>query len=195
MNNINEIILKAQKGDDKALDEIYNQYKGYVSVIAKKYYLIDGNNDDIVQEGMIGFCKAVNTFKPDKGYEFLPYLKKLVEHQIINAIKKANSLKNSLLNESLNLNNQGELVLDEERSLSLPSDDLSPENSVLQEEESKDFYLNVNKKLSQYEKQVLSLYLSGFKYSDIIKKLNTNYKSVDNALARIKNKIQHMGEE
>lgn len=186
-----DLIVLAKSGDERALDELYDKYKHNILLIAKKYYLNDGNNDDIVQEGMLGFLKAINTFDGDKG-NFYSYLIKLVEQQIINAIKKSNALKNAPLNERYNLNNQGELEIDEsEKVLGIPNDTLSPESTVLMEENHKELADMMTDKLSAFEREVLQLYLSGFSYHDIIKKLDVSYKSVDNALNRVKIKLHN----
>ena len=190
MNEV-DLIKSAKLGDEKALDELYSKYKHNILLIAKKYYLNDGNNDDIVQEGMLGFLKAINTFDNQKG-NFYSHLKLLVEHQIINAIKKSNTLKHTALNERYNLNNQGELEMDnEEKVVGIPNDTLSPENTILMEEDKKELDEMMSDKLSQFERQVIQLYLSGYSYYDIIEKLNVNYKSVDNALNRVKTKLQN----
>lgn len=190
MNEIDLIIL-AKSGDENALDELYERYKHNILFIAKKYYLNDGNNDDIVQEGMLGFLKAINTFDAEKG-NFYSHLVRLVEQQIINAIKKSNALKNAPLNERYNLNSQGELEIDEDdKVMGIPNDTLSPESCVLLEEDEKEFSSIVSDKLSEFERKVLQLYLSGFSYNDIIDKLNVSYKSVDNALSRVKQKLQN----
>lgn len=183
----NKLLALAKAGDEKALDELYDKYKKIVLVIAKKYYLVDGNNDDIVQEGMFGFIKAVNTYDETK-CDFVPYLRKLVEQQIVNAIKKSHSQKNIPLNDSLMLNNQGELSIDD-KVVSIPSTTLSPELEVIYEENNKNLNDLISNKLSEFEQQVLQLYLEGYKYNDIIEKLNVTYKSVDNALSRIKTKL------
>ena len=183
----NKLLALTKAGDEKALDELYDKYKKIVLVIAKKYYLIDGNNDDIVQEGMFGFIKAVNTYDETK-CDFVPYLRKLVEQQIVNAIKKSHSQKNIPLNDSLMLNNQGELSIDD-KVVSIPSTTLSPELEVIYEENNKNLNDLISNKLSEFEQQVLQLYLEGYKYNDIIEKLNVTYKSVDNALSRIKTKL------
>ena len=183
----NKLLALAKAGDEKALDELYDKYKKIVLVIAKKYYFIEGNNDDIVQEGMFGFIKAVNTYDETK-CDFVPYLRKLVEQQIVNAIKKSHSQKNIPLNDSLMLNNQGELSIDD-KVVSIPSTTLSPELEVIYEENNKNLNDLISNKLSEFEQQVLQLYLQGYKYNDIIEKLNVTYKSVDNALSRIKTKL------
>lgn len=193
--NENELIKLAKNGDEKALDELYLKYKHNILFIAKKYYLNDGSNDDIVQEGMLGFLKAINTFDEGRG-NFYSHLKLLVEHQIINAVKKSNALKNTPLNDRYNLNNQGELEIDEDNKvLGIPSDSLSPENSVLLEEDKRELDEMMSDKLSNFEREVLQLYLSGFSYYDIINKLNVSYKSIDNALNRVKSKLQNFKKE
>ena len=164
----NELIKLAKSGDEKALDELYLKYKQNILFIAKKYYLNDGNNDDIVQEGMLGFLKAINTFDSKKG-NFYSHLKLLVEHQIINAVKKSNSQKNHPLNDRYNLNNQGELEIDEDNKvLGIPNDTLSPESSIMLEEDKRELNEMMSGKLSAFEREVLQLYLSGFSYYDII---------------------------
>ena len=189
--NESDLIKSAKNGDEKSLDELYSMYKHNILNIAKKYYLNDGNNDDLVQEGMLGFLKAINTFDEHKG-NFYSHLKLLVEHQIINAIKRSNTLKNTALNERFNLNNQGELEIDDDdKVLGIPNDTLSPENTILLEEDRRELDEIMSDKLSQFEKQVIELYLAGYTYDDIIKKLNVNYKSVDNALNRVKTKLQN----
>lgn len=193
MNNELELIKLAKGGDNKSLDELYGKYKHNILLIAKKYYLNDGNNDDIVQEGMMGFLKAINTFDEHKG-NFYSYLTLLVEQQIINAVRKSHNLKNTPLNERYNLNNQGELELGsgEDKVLGIPSDTLSPESRVIMEEDRKELDEMMSDKLSEFEREVLELYLSGDSYCDIIEKLNVNYKSVDNALSRVKAKLHNL---
>ena len=191
MNEL-ELIKLAKGGDNKSLDELYDKYKHNILLIAKKYYLNDGNNDDIVQEGMMGFLKAINTFDEHKG-NFYSYLTLLVEQQIINAVRKSHNLKNTPLNERYNLNNQGELELGSgENKVGIPSDTLSPESRVIMEEDRKELDEMMSDKLSEFEREVLELYLSGDSYCDIIEKLNVNYKSVDNALSRVKAKLHNL---
>lgn len=187
-----DLIKLAKAGNEKALDELYAKYKQKVLLIAKKYYLNDGSSDDIVQEGMLGFLKAINTYTEGKS-EFGYYMKRLVEQQIINAIRKSNSHKNAPLNERFNLNNQGELELaEEEVSIGIPNETLSPENKIILEEDTAELNNIMTSRLSEFEQQVLQLYLSDFTYYDIMEKLNVTYKSVDNALQRIKLKLQNL---
>lgn len=185
------LIKSAQKGDIKAIDELFEKHKHYVLSISRKFYLIGGDKDDLMQEGMLGYFKAINTFDTSKS-EFLPYAKTLIVHQIVNAVKKANSGKSSFLNERMPLNNQGEVILeDENRVFGLPNTSLSPENELLFNEDYLNLLNNVKSKLSTFENEILELYLNGYDYKDIMKKLNINYKSIDNALSRIKHKLRN----
>lgn len=184
----NELIKKAKLGDEKAFDELYEKYKHVMSHIAKKYYFSNGNNDDVVQEGMFGFLKAINTFDETKG-NFGSYLRVLVNRQIINAMKKSIGEESTI--DSLNVNGQGELETTEDTAVGIPSETPTPETSIIYEEEEKEFDEIVSAKLSDFERQVLQLRLSDFSYYDIMEKLEVSYKSVDNALSRIKSKLQH----
>ncbi len=191
----NSLIKKAQMGDEKALDELFENYKHFVVSLARKYYLIGAEQDDLVQEGMLGFFKAITTFNQAKN-DFLPYAKTLITHQIINAVKKSNNAKTSFLNESMALNNQGEVLSEvSEKVFSVPNVKWMPENEFLHDEEYGALLKQIKGLLSDYENEIFELYLQGFDYNDIIKKLNTTYKSVDNALSRIKNKLKFLKEE
>ena len=197
MNKTEEInlIKKAQQGDERAIDELFEKYKHYVVSLTRKYYLIGAEADDLVQEGMLGFFKAVNTFNESKN-DFLPYAKTLITHHIINAVKKSNTTKSSFLNESMALNNQGEVLLEkDDKVFGVPSAKWLPENELLHLEQYNQLLKQIKKVLSNYENEILELYLQGFDYNDIIKQLNTNYKSVDNALNRIKNKLKFLKKE
>ena len=185
----NELIKKAKAGDEKAFDELYEKYKQVMSHIAKKYYLHDGNNDDILQEGMFGFLKAINTFDENKG-NFGSYLRVLVNRRIINAVKKSIGEESSTI-ESVNVNGQGEIETTKDTVVGIPSESLTPETSVMYEEDEKEFDEIISAKLSDFERQVLQLRLSDFSYYDIMEKLEVSYKSVDNALSRIKTKLQN----
>ncbi len=197
MNNTQELnlIKLAQKGDEKAIDKLFENYKHLVVSLARKYYLVGGENEDLVQEGMLGFFKAINTFDEEKN-EFLTYAKTLINHQIINAIKKSESGNARFLNDSMALNNQGEVTFEnDEKVFGVPSSSWLPENEFLSYEGYSNLVLNAKKMLSNYESNVFDLYLQGYDYDDIIKQLNTNYKSVDNALNRIKTKLKSLKRE
>lgn len=182
-----ELIKRAQKGDNDAIDKLFGEYKKVVASQARKYYLVGGDLDDLIQEGMIGFLKAVNTFDDNKG-EFLPYAIRLINNEIQNLIKKSNTQKESCFNTSVPLNNQGEIVLgDVEVQKAYAS---SPESEFIGRESFDDMLARARAKLSASENAVFQLYLAGYDNAEMARKLNKTYKSVDNALTRIKHKLK-----
>ncbi len=196
----NELILNAQKGDNDATNEILTNYKHLVGTICKKYFLINAESDDLVQEGMIGLFNAVRTYKPSLEVPFKKYAKVCITRQIMDALKANNRQKNQMLNAYFSINNQGKIILstldneqDEENAgFFLVASNLTPEESLIFHEKLKEFNKEINSELSDMEKQVLRLYVSGLNYVEIAKKLQKDPKSIDNALSRIKIKLKDL---
>lgn len=188
-----KLIRLAQKGDIDAMEQLFSDYKTFVTMLARKFYLVGGDTDDLVQEGMMAFYRAISTFDFDKNVTFKSYARTLVQRHLINIVKSANSNKYSPLNESYNLNGQGELDTGE-TIVQLQSFEGNPENNVLSEENLKNIEEKINSLLSSYEKDIFNLYMQGYTYVDIAGKLGVTNKSVDNALNRIKNKLQFLKE-
>lgn len=192
-----KLIALAKSGNEQAQEQLLNNYKQLVSFVARHYFLVGGDQDDLIQEGMIGLYKAINSYDETKNDNFGAYAKTLIEHQVINAIKSDSALKNSMLNQSLNLNNQGFVSYDDEDDSSIfvvPSNKLTPENLILSSEGTKNIAKEIKKVLSDYELKVLKLYLKGLNYNDIASVISATPKSVDNALNRIKTKLQFLKE-
>lgn len=190
------LINLAKNGDEQAQETIFNSYKQLVSYVARHYFLIGGDQDDLIQEGMIGLYKAISSYDANKNANFSAYAKTLIERQVINAIKSDSALKHHMLNQSFALNNQGFIKYDEDEECAflVPSNKETPENIVLSSEETKDIATKIVKVLSEYELKVLKLYLKGLSYNDIAVKIGATPKSVDNALNRIKTKLQFLKE-
>lgn len=190
------LINLAKNGDEQAQETIFNSYKQLVSYVARHYFLIGGDQDDMIQEGMIGLYKAISSYDANKNTNFSAYAKTLIERQVINAIKSDSALKHHVLNQSFALNNQGFIKYDEDEECAflVPSNKETPENIVLSSEETKDIATKIVKVLSEYELKVLKLYLKGLSYNDIAVKIGATPKSVDNALNRIKTKLQFLKE-
>lgn len=190
------LINLAKNGDEQAQETIFNSYKQLVSYVARHYFLIGGDQDDLIQEGMIGLYKAISSYDANKNANFSAYAKTLIERQVINAIKSDSALKHHVLNQSFALNNQGFIKYDEDEECAflVPSNKETPENIVLSSEETKDIATKIVKVLSEYELKVLKLYLKGLSYNDIAVKIGATPKSVDNALNRIKTKLQFLKE-
>ncbi len=191
-NNLDDIeILKLYKnGDQEAHIFLIKKYKPLVKLKARSYFLIGGDDDDIIQEGMIGLFKAIRDFDMTKDIAFKTFANLCINRQIINAIKSDNRYKNTPLNNSFSLNtylnndNGSEYI---ELIESIPSDNpeeimVSKENKLILEE-------HIAKQLTTLEKKVLYYYLSGKNYSDIGRIINKSEKSVDNALQRLRKKI------
>ena len=192
-----KLIELAKNGNEQAQEKLFNSYKQLVSFVARHYFLVGGDQDDLIQEGMIGLYKAINSYDPSKNTSFSAYAKTLIERQVINAIKSDNALKNSVLNKSITLNNQGFVSYDEDEENAIflvPSSKQSPENLMLSNEKTKELSKEIVKVLSEYELKVLKLYLKGLNYNDIALQISATPKSVDNALNRIKNKLQFLKE-
>ena len=193
-----ELILKYRVGDDYALEVLLKQNKPLINQIARKYFLIGAEIDDLIQEGMIGLYRAVTTFDATKENSFKSYAKVCIERAVINAIKSANSKKNLPLNQSisLSLNSSGSDDDDEDDVVAYVTwDNNDPESILLSREHYKKLFEKATQNLSVFEQNVLKLYLEGLSYSEIAEKLDKNEKSIDNGLTRIKTKISIEGLE
>jgi len=186
-----QLVKIAASGDANALDEIIDRYKNLVRARARSYFLAGADNDDIVQEGMIGLFKAIRDFDPSKQSTFSSFAELCVTRQIMTAVKTATRNKHAPLNTYISLNrpiyeDDSERALIETISKELASD---PEELVLLKEKMNGIEKLVNKELSSFELDVLRLYLDGGSYNEIAASLKTYVKSIDNALQRIKRKL------
>lgn len=174
-----EVLKKAKSGDDVATDKILGDYKHVVTAIARRFYLMGGDRDDLIQEGMIGLFKAINSFDLSKNVPFKNYASRIIEREMISAIRRENTNNNQILDESLDI-------------IDNLSDGESPEREYLSEENIQEFTKEMKKVLSPFEIDVVNLYLKGYTYIDIAKMLDKSNKSIDNALFRIKNKLTNL---
>ena len=187
-----EIVALAQEGDGAALEYLLNKYKNFVRTKARSYFLIGADHEDIVQEGMIGLYKAIRDFKSEKLTSFRAFAELCVTRQIITAIKTATRQKHIPLNSYVSLNKP---IYDEESDRTLldviseevPSD---PEAMLIDREDLSFIEGRIGEMLSDLEKQVLVLYMEGKSYVEISRAMGRHVKSVDNALQRIKRKLQ-----
>lgn len=184
-----KLLQLAKEGNENAFETLLNNYKHLVASVSRRYFLVGGNADDLGQEGMIGLFKAIKSYDPAKNNNFSQYAKTVIERQIINAIKSDNSFKNAPLNSSVQLNNQGGIETDYDNVIFLKSKHPDPEKIVFSEFEIKDLLKQIKDSLSEFEMQVLTLYLDGQTYIKIAQSLSVTPKSVDNALNRIKTKL------
>lgn len=193
-----EILNKWSKGDDNALDFLLKKYKTLANKISRSYFLVGAENEDILQEAMIGLYSACRNFKLDAHTSFKTFATLCITRAVQSAVKKANTMKNKFLNESYSLTSQGTVILDsndnndEEVCLYIPSTTLAPEDIVLAEEREKEIENIIDENLSKKEKSVLNLYLKGLSYTEIANTLNENIKSIDNAISRTKRKLEDL---
>ena len=184
--------LAQQDGDGAALEYLLNKYKNFVRTKARSYFLIGADHEDIVQEGMIGLFKAFRDFKPDKLASFHAFAELCVTRQIITAIKTATRQKHIPLNSYVSLNKP---IYDEDSDRTL-LDVLSgakisdPEELVISREEFIDIEAKMGQILSDLEWKVLMSYLDGKSYQEIAVELGRHVKSIDNALQRVKRKLE-----
>jgi len=187
-----QLLLQIKEGNNAALEQLINKYKNFVRSKAKTYFLVGADKEDIVQEGMIGLFKAIRDFKDDKLVSFKSFAEICVTRQIITAIKTATRQKHMPLNSYISLNkpvfeDDGERTLMETINHDVVSD---PEMLFIGKEELARIEGKINEVLSSFELEVLYLYLQGKSYHEIASELNKEVKSVDNALQRIKKKVE-----
>ena len=190
--NDDDVALLAQEGDGEALVYLLDKYKNFVRARARSYFLIGADHEDIVQEGMIGLYKAIRDFKTDKQASFRAFAELCVTRQIITAIKTATRQKHIPLNSYISLNKP----IYAEESVRTLLDILSglkvtdPEELVISQEEFIDIEAKMSDILSDLEWKVLMYYLDGKSYQEIAVDLHRHIKSIDNALQRVKRKLE-----
>jgi RNA polymerase sporulation-specific sigma factor len=190
-----ELVLRARAGDDTALEHLLLRYKNFARVKARSYFLIGADKEDIVQEGMIGLYKAIRDFRPDKQSSFRAFAELCIQRQIITAIKTATRQKHIPLNSYVSLTRpmpqddgaEPDRVLVDVLTQSTNSD---PVELVISREELDSMQTSFREILSDLEAHVLHLYLEGKSYQDIAVSLKRRVKSIDNALQRIKRKVE-----
>ncbi|MBR5123075.1 MAG: RNA polymerase sporulation sigma factor SigH [Anaerotignum sp.] len=194
-----ELVLMAQDGDDAAQEYLLDKYKSLVRAKSRAYFLIGADSEDIIQEGMIGLYKAVRDYNEEKNASFRSFAELCVNRQMITAIKAATRQKHQPLNSYVSLNKP---VYEEESEQTymdfLQSDSsslLNPEALLIGQENKHFLEDQMVKNLSSFETRVLLLYLQGRSYFEIAHVLDKPEKSIDNALQRVKKKLEKFLEE
>lgn len=187
-----ELVDMAKQGDKYAINKLIEKYSIIVKAKAKTYFLVGADKEDIIQEGLIGLYKAIRDYDEDKTCSFRHFADICVTRQIITAIKTATRQKHIPLNTYISLNRpmfeeESERTLYDMVTTSLDND---PEGLVIDKEAYKDMENRMKKTLSKFEEEVFIRYLSGQSYSDIAISLSKDAKSVDNAIQRVKKKLE-----
>lgn len=186
------IVERINQGQVQALDYLINKYKNFVRAKARTYFLIGADREDIVQEGMIGLYKAIRDYREGKLSSFKAFAELCVTRQIITAIKTATRQKHIPLNSYVSLDKP---IYDEESDRTLldvigGSKAIDPQELIVNKEKFSDMGVKISELLSDLEKKVLALYLDGQSYQEISVELNRHVKSIDNALQRVKRKLE-----
>ncbi|ACA58756.1 RNA polymerase sporulation sigma factor SigH [Candidatus Desulforudis audaxviator] len=187
-----KIVEHAREGDSEALEFLINKYRHFVRAKARSYFLIGADREDIIQEGMIGLYKAIRDFRLDKLSSFRAFAELCITRQIITAIKTATRQKHIPLNSYVSLNKP---IYDEDSDRTLldvisGSKITDPEELVISREEFDDIEEKIGELLSSLEWKVLMSYLEGKSYQEIAEDLDRHVKSIDNALQRVKRKLE-----
>jgi RNA polymerase sigma-H factor len=190
-----QLVIRARNGDEKSMDTLIRRYTGFVRLKASSYFLAGGDSEDLIQEGLIGLYKAVRDFRSDKETSFRSFAELCITRQIITAIKTATRFKHAPLNTYVSFSqtpagqeSEGDCTLGD--ALPGPLVD-EPSIVVISTEELQSLVFCLGTGLSKLEADALRLYLEGSSYEEMAEELAVDTKTIDNALQRVKRKIQH----
>lgn len=199
---MDNLITKAKSGDEAALEQFFSEHKVLVNKVCRSVFLLGGEKDDILQEGMIGLYKALQAYDQTKTASFNTFATTCIKNQVLNAVKTYGNQKNRPLNNGLSIDTEGGVVVinsfeegtNEENPFFyvIQSPEPNPQEKMLSKERLAEMIAYINKSLSPLEKQVLSHYLLGTSQTEIATSLQLKTKSVDNAITRIKTKLLHL---
>ena len=186
------LVALAKQGSTDAYDRLLRRYHGFVRLKASSYFLIGGDSDDLIQEGLVGLYKAIRDYRTDRESSFRNFAELCITRQIITAVKTATRNKHSPLNQYVSFSSSPAALDDGEPTLDevLPGPTAhDPVNQVISSEELRSLVTCLSSVLSELESRVLSLYLDGYSYEVVGEKLDCDTKTVDNALQRVKRKV------
>jgi RNA polymerase sporulation-specific sigma factor len=192
------LVALAKRGSADAYDRIVRRYRGFVRLKSSSYFLLGGDSEDLIQEGMVGLYKAIRDYRSDRESSFRNFAELCITRQIITAVKTASRNKHAPLNQYVSFAQSPAAAGDSETTLEeiLPgpiSDD--PADRVIATEELRSLVSCLGDVLSELESRVLSLYLDGYSYEVVAERLECDTKTVDNALQRVKRKVAaHLSE-
>ena len=186
-----ELITLLRSGEQGITDYLMEKYKNLVRKKAKALYLIGGDNDDLIQEGMIGLFKAIRDYRTDKESSFYHFADLCIARQLYTAVEASQRKKHAPLNSYVPLYADPEDAENGGLDNILSSvEELNPEKIVINHEELQAFQKKVKDCLSDMEKEVLAYYLQGLDYNQIAEAMGKEPKAIDNALQRLKKKLK-----
>ena len=186
------LVALAKQGRADAYDRIVRRYHGFVRLKASSYFLLGGDGDDLLQEGLVGLYKAIRDYRSDRESSFRSFAELCITRQIITAVKTATRNKHTPLNQSISFSHTATADGESEPALDemLPGPTAhDPVNQVVSSEELHSLVDCLSTALSELESSVLSLYLDGRSYEEMAERLTCDTKTVDNALQRVKRKV------
>jgi RNA polymerase sporulation-specific sigma factor len=186
-----ELVQLVHAGDDHALGVLLDRYRGFARAKSRSYFLVGGDREDIVQEGMIGLYKAIRDFDPQAGAAFRSFAELCITRQILTAIKTATRLKHVPLNKYVSFDKPSgpDEGLTVEDTVCVEAD-ADPLHQLLLGDDVRNLRAVFDEVLSELETRVLTLYVEGRSYQEIAEQLGRHVKSIDNALQRIKRKLE-----
>ena len=186
------LVAQAKRGDSVAYDRIVRRYRGFVRLKASSYFLLGGESDDLIQEGLVGLYKAIRDFRTDRESSFRNFAELCITRQIITAVKTSTRNKHTPLNQYVSFSSTPASASDGEPTLDevIPGPEArDPVIQAISSEELRSLVDCLSAALSDLESRVLSLYLDGYSYEQIGERLGCDTKTVDNALQRVKRKV------
>lgn len=181
-----ELIARLRAGEREITDYLIDKYKSLVRTRARALYLVGGDHEDLIQEGMLGLFKAVRDYKPRKEASFATFAGLCIDRQMYSAVASSQRQKHQPLNSFVSLS---EPVSEQELRL---VDEETPEEIMISRENVIGMHERIKERLSKFEYQVLELYLKGYDYTQIAEKLGKQPKAIDNALQRIRSKVREV---
>ena len=187
MESDKQLILLARNGDELAEEILAKRYGKLVRICARQFFLVGGDGEDLIQEGMLGLLNAIRKFDPERDASFKTFAERCIRNRLLTAVESANRMKNDPLNKGLSLES-----LEKEEDGSARSEQLSarcPEDIILEREQVTEIRAEYKKRLSKFETEVLERYLDGLSYREIAALMGKSEKSIDNAVQRIRKKF------
>ena len=181
-----ELIARLRAGEREITDYLIDKYKSLVRTRARALYLVGGDHEDLIQEGMLGLFKAVRDYQPGKEASFATFAGLCIDRQMYSAVASSQRQKHQPLNSFVSLS---EPVSEQELRL---VDEETPEEIMISRENVIGMHERIKERLSKFEYQVLELYLKGYDYTQIAEKLGKQPKAIDNALQRIRSKVREV---
>lgn len=180
-----QFVLLAKEGNSEAELELFNKYRSLINKYSRGYFLVGGDVEDLIQEGMIGLYKAIKNYSQEKDASFATFASLCIRRQIQSAIRNASTQKNKILSSAVPITDEED---DDYGIFSITSAD-RPDQKLINKQTNEEIFSQLKKMLSPLEFDVLKYYLAGLTYEQISQKTNLSKKSIDNALSRIKNKL------